>query len=391
MSARVRSLLVLIPVLAALVIGGGLHAGAQTPTGGGSTSTTADLLGDLLNKLLPTTVPPTTAAPAPGPAAPGPGAPAPKPTTTTTSTTRPPGPGVIPPEFASIINSVKRTGGRNTSALVSALKQLQELGVPMEEIVVKGMGQFPVGGEAVYSDDWLNPRFNPSFHLHEGTDIFAARGTPVRAPGDGVVRFSEDPSGGRATYLTLADGTYYYMCHLDSWPRNVKSGQRVTRGQIVGFVGDSGNAVGGSPHLHFEIHPGGGGPINPKPILDAWLDKALADVPALLASYQAGVSRALTATAALRSLEAAGDRGSPLVRSADGPLLWASTLSPGGGALRLAEMELARAAERIDWESRARLDLAEVESRRHARQMAESLLGPVTPPGVRVLLGQGGS
>ncbi|HEV3400649.1 MAG TPA: M23 family metallopeptidase, partial [Acidimicrobiales bacterium] len=90
-----------------------------------------------------------------------------------------------------MINSVRRTGGRSTRELMAALRQLVDIGLSPQEAAAIGMGKFPVGGEAAYTDDWLFPRFNPSFHLHEGTDIFAARGTPVRAPADGTVRFTE--------------------------------------------------------------------------------------------------------------------------------------------------------------------------------------------------------
>ena len=387
MSARVRSLLVLVPTLVALLLGGVSQARGQSSPAGAPT-TTVDLLGDIIGKLLPTTtvvttVPPPAPPPATAPPAAGPSG---KPTTTTTAR---PGARVVPPEFARIINSVPRTGGRNTVALLSALKRLHDLGVSTDEIILKGMGRFPVGGEGAYSDDWLAARFTPTFHLHKGTDIFAARGTPVRAPADGVVRFADEGAGGKAAYVTVPDGTFYYMAHLDSFAPQLKAGARVKQGQMVGTVGSTGNAEGGSPHLHFEIHPRGGAAVNPKPILDGWLDVALAQVPALLASYQVGVSRALTATAALRELGDLPAAGSSGAGSVDAPLMWASTLAAGGGGLRLAEVELARTLDRIDWGQMVRSDLANAEIEREAQALAISVLGPVTPPGVGLLLGAG--
>ncbi|MGH9190391.1 MAG: M23 family metallopeptidase [Acidimicrobiales bacterium] len=146
-----------------------------------------------------------------------------------------------------------------------------------------GMGHFPVAGAARYSNDWMAPRYTPCFHLHQGTDIFAARGTPVRAPVDGVVNFTEEAVGGKSVYVREANGTFYYLAHLDGFAR-IRAGSRVSQGQVVGFVGSTGNADGGAPHVHLQVHPRGGGPINPKPLLDRWLDEAAAGVPKLAAS-----------------------------------------------------------------------------------------------------------
>ncbi|HET7721312.1 MAG TPA: hypothetical protein VFK43_15205, partial [Acidimicrobiales bacterium] len=158
-----------------VLVGG--RAGAQTPPA--TTPTTVNLLEDLVNKLLPTTTvapaPPTTAAPAPAGAAPKPGAPA---TTTTTKLA----PGVIPQEYIPLINSVNRSGARSTKPLLDALRPMQDLGLTAEEAAIAGFGHFPVAGMADYHDDWWEARFGPPFHLHQGTDIFGARGTPVRAP-----------------------------------------------------------------------------------------------------------------------------------------------------------------------------------------------------------------
>src|SRR5262249_19677118 len=123
------------------------------------------------------------------------------PTTTTTPKTTPTTPpqsgggddpgdttGVIPPGYAKIIASVKRSKANNTYALMTALQPLVDAGMTPTQAAIAGFGHFPVAGPANFTDDWLNPRFTPVFHLHEGTDIFAAMGTPVRSPVEGVVR-----------------------------------------------------------------------------------------------------------------------------------------------------------------------------------------------------------
>lgn len=174
-----------------------------------------------------------------------------------------------------VVPVLPRTRPRNTAALVGMLEPLAELGYPLEQVLVEGMGRFPVAGRAYYSDDWLNPRYNPEPHLHHGLDIFADFGTPIRSPDRGVVsRLSTGGSGGIGVWITGTDGTAYYFAHLLERAEGIHVGQRVQVGTVIGSVGDTGNAQGGTPHLHFQIHPGGGAPVPPKPSVDAWLDEA---------------------------------------------------------------------------------------------------------------------
>ena len=363
--------------------------GAQTPPPA-TTPTTTNALDGLVRQLLPT----TTVAPVPGAAtttppgaASGPGGAkpgAPPAPTSTTSTTTPPG--VVPSEFIPLINSVRRTGGRTTSALLDALRPLQDLGMTLQEAAIAGFGHFPVAGEADYRDDWWEARFGPPFHLHQGTDIFAARGTPVRAPFNGVVRFDDGGLGGKGAYVTVPDGTYYYMAHLDSFAPKFSNGSAVKQGDVIAYVGDSGNAVGGSPHVHFEIHPRGGAAVNPKPILDGWLTEAINGASALLAANSAGVSRAVTGAGALRRFD--GQSPSESGRAV-GPLLWASSVSAGGGTIRIAQIQMARMAGRIDWDGKTTAAQAQADALRQGRSIARAILGPVTPRALAPLLGEG--
>ncbi|HYX44074.1 MAG TPA: M23 family metallopeptidase, partial [Acidimicrobiales bacterium] len=226
-----------------------------------------------------------------------------------------------------------RTRPRSMDALLSALASRRALGYSPEEVIAVGMGQFPVGGPAHYSDDWLDPRRTPCPHLHMGTDIFAARNTPVRAPADGVVRFAQEAVGGLSAYVRGSDGTIYYMTHLDHFPVGVPSGARVARGQTVGFVGNSGNAAGGATHVHFQLHPRGGAPVNPKPFLDKWLDEAIQAVPTALPDRQAD-----EVAGAPRSLLVVGD-----LRRFD--TTWAAS-APDTAAARAEEWEEAAALAR---------------------------------------------
>jgi len=364
-----------------LLLGG--QAGAQTPPPA-APPTTANLLDGLVKSLLPSTTVapgPTTTAAAPAGA---PQAGAPPGATTSTSTTL--AKGVIPQEYIPLINSIRRTGARSTTALLDALRPLQALGMTAEEAAIAGFGHFPVAGMADYSDDWWEPRFGPPFHLHQGTDIFAARGTPVRAPFAGVVRFDDGGLGGKGAYVTQPDGTYYYMAHLDGFAKKLSNGSPVKQGEVVGYVGDSGNAVGGSPHVHFEIHPRGGAAVNPKPILDGWLNEAINNAAALLAANSAGVSRAVTGAGVLRRFDAQTPTAAARGMS---PLLWASSVSAGGGTIRLAQLQMARLAGRIDWVSQTNAAQAEADALRAGRDVALTILGPLTPPALAPLLGSG--
>lgn len=187
-----------------------------------------------------------------------------------------------------IVPSFPRTRPRNTVKLVGILTELTELGVSREQALVQGMGRFPVAGLAHYYDDWLNPRFTPKPHLHKGLDIFADFGTPIRAPDAGrITQFSEHGAGGIAVWMRGTDNTSYYFAHMLERAEDLKVGQRVEIGTVLGFVGDTGNAQGGTPHLHFEIHPNAGEAVPPKPTVDAWLDEAEEIAPKWVAARRA--------------------------------------------------------------------------------------------------------
>ena len=143
---------------------------------------------------------------------------------------------------------------------------------------------FPVVGDVGFIDSFGAPRnVGTSYeHWHEGTDVMAPAGTPVVAVEDGVVtRARPNRLGGNAIRLTGASGHGYYYAHLAAYAPGVVAGLPVQAGQLLGWVGDTGDAKGGAPHLHFEVHrPGSDEAVNPFPLLRvAWEALAAAGGP----------------------------------------------------------------------------------------------------------------
>ena len=115
----------------------------------------------------------------------------------------------------------------------------------------------PVYG-ASYSDTYGSPRSGG--RSHQGVDMIAPTGTPIYAVVSGSVNFKNNSLGGLSVWLSGSDGNSYYYAHLDSFEGSSRS---VSQGETIGYVGSSGNAP--IPHLHFEVHPGGGAAVNPTP------------------------------------------------------------------------------------------------------------------------------
>ena len=136
---------------------------------------------------------------------------------------------------------------------------------------------FPIFGPVSYGDSFGGPRANIPGGWHHGEDIFAPMGAPVLAVADGTIHTVGFINlGGYRLWLRDDSGNEFYYAHLSAYTPLAIDGKRVEAGDVIGFVGDTGDAEGGTPHLHFEIHPaamiglGYDGVVAPYPILVAW-------------------------------------------------------------------------------------------------------------------------
>ena len=197
---------------------------------------------------------------------------------------------------------------------------------------------FPVYGPSGFSDTFGAPRAQTIWH--HGQDIFAALGAPILAVADGTLfSVGRNRLGGNRLWLRDRDGNEFYYAHLAAFSPLAVDGGRVQAGDVVGFVGNTGDAEHTPYHLHFEIHPssllflGYDGVVNPYPYLRAW--QHLADVTFPSAAVWAPTVRATGRAPAA---------GAILLQSSD--ISVASGLDPGSLAQAIAPAGGGRSAAR---------------------------------------------
>jgi murein DD-endopeptidase MepM/ murein hydrolase activator NlpD len=207
--------------------------------------------------------------------------PSPSPTTTTTTTTSAP-PTTAPARRVTVPThelTRPRLVPKSPPARHARHKKRGRKSRPLK--VTPPLGQshfvFPVVGDAGYIDTYGDFRGDVHGKWHHGDDIFAPLGTPLVAVASGTInRVGWRKAGGWRIWVRDSAGDYFYYAHLSGYARSVFHSNRVRAGQVIGFLGNTGDAFPGAPHLHFEIHPRQllsleyDGAVDPTSYLDGW-------------------------------------------------------------------------------------------------------------------------
>lgn len=150
--------------------------------------------------------------------------------------------------------------GLGISWLVPQIANAHERPASPDRETIASLDACPIAGQSSFIDSWGAPR--SSGRRHEGVDMEADRGTPVVAVRDGSAEFKRSNLGGNAIWLSAPTGERFYYAHLDEWEGESRE---VRAGEVIGYVGQTGNARG--DHLHFETRPGEAA-VNPFPLVD---------------------------------------------------------------------------------------------------------------------------
>lgn len=145
-----------------------------------------------------------------------------------------------------------------TGSLVAPARYVMLINKPADEKI-----RIPIRGISAHqiANTWQAPR--GADRKHEGQDIFAPKGTPIRSATEGyVLRIGENSLGGKTVSVLGAGGRVYYYAHLDRYAEGLAEGDFVKPESVIGYVGNTGNARTTPPHLHFGVYSTSG-PIDP--------------------------------------------------------------------------------------------------------------------------------
>lgn len=241
-------------------------------------------------------------------------------------------------------------GAYNTDLLLAVQARLRALGWSNAEVTKRVFSPFIIGGRANWIDSWGFPRFGPGpiVRTHEGQDVFCEMGEDVLATESGTIDFDDGGLGGRIARLHRADGSYFYYAHLSDWnTRDFQSGDRVKPGDVIGYCGNTGNASGGAPHVHFGWYGSDGEARNPMRILIKWLHTAERDAIKLA---QSAAGEKLRRQDIFATAHRFGDAFAPSLEEYDisGDPLLSSGTTPASGAFALAQAALQAALAQND-------------------------------------------
>ena len=168
-------------------------------------------------------------------------------------------------------------GSFTTDNLLRVANELRALGVPLDKIVGDVYAPFIIGGKAAWTDTWGAPRYGPGpiVRTHEGQDVFCSYGDPVLATESGKVNYGDAGLGGKVARLFRSDGGYWYYAHLSDFnDEEFPIGSTVEAGDIIGYCGNTGNAISTPAHVHFGYYGPDGVARNPQETLMKWLQIA---------------------------------------------------------------------------------------------------------------------
>jgi len=202
--------------------------------------------------------------------------------TTVTVVATPPTPPSDDDDFIELIAQLRADLNRNNSRQVARAPSLTPTAPTAKardkEFAARAKALFtPLAGSAMLmpvvgvqpfdlSNSWGDSR-DGGRRKHRGIDIFAPRGTAVVAVADGIVSYIGDqPKGGHCLWLTTENGSSFYYAHLDRWAAGLYEGMEVLSGDLLGYVGNTGNAKYTPSHLHFAVNENDE-MVNPYPIL----------------------------------------------------------------------------------------------------------------------------
>jgi murein DD-endopeptidase MepM/ murein hydrolase activator NlpD len=269
----------------------------------------------------------------------------------------------------------------NSARLIEILSPLSRYGLHLQQSLLRVVGPFPVAGLTYWNDDWHACRDGCS-RLHEGLDIFGEEGTPLVATADGVVTQKlVGETSGISIEIQDAQGIQYFYAHMSGYAEPINIGDTVQVGQLLGYLGHTGNAMYTPPHLHLEFQPGGV-PAPPKPHVDQWIKIAEAEAEALAARIMAQELPEASDFRLTRLFDLTG--GAETLQPGAERLLALAGIQPSVSSLEMARRLLGQMSWEIDWAGQTDLQLAELAQQALTLSSGQDLSGatPWAPFGI---------
>jgi murein DD-endopeptidase MepM/ murein hydrolase activator NlpD len=237
------------------------------------------------------------------------------------------------------------TGDFDTDKLQLVAAQLKAKGLSEDQILRAVYTPFIIGGPAAWTDTWGAPRYGPGpiVRTHEGQDVFCKYGDPVLAIEKGTIEFDEGGLGGIVARLHRGDGSYWYYAHLsDVNNKEFHNGDAVNPGDVIGYCGNTGNAISTPPHVHFGWYQASGNARNPMAQLIEWLRTAERRAAT---AYERITGKSIRQIGSTTSIRRFGDGFAPDISElkVSSEALIAASSSPATSAFGLADSALQQA------------------------------------------------